>query len=158
MNDIVKARIKSKRKESGLTQELMAEKMGVASSTYWEIESGDSIIINPHIEKIASILNCTWEELLVDRDANTDNILLDIQGKYGDMEKKYDTMEERYSYTIQSLQQDNKRLEEQLSLCKDSLKDKELIMRMRAADIEKLTKEIQILNNKIDSLRNNPEE
>jgi phage repressor protein C with HTH and peptisase S24 domain len=57
-------RIKKRRKDLGLTQEALGEKIGTISKTIWRIENGERKVKTDTLLKIASALNTTTAYLL----------------------------------------------------------------------------------------------
>ncbi len=64
-NSIVKQNIIARRKELKLTQAEMAERLGMSRNAYRSIERGETRLINENIDRIASILDNTAEELVL---------------------------------------------------------------------------------------------
>lgn len=56
-------RIKELRKIKGLSQEIFAEQIGIATNTLSSIETGNAFMTAPTLEKILQILNITPKEL-----------------------------------------------------------------------------------------------
>lgn len=53
------------RKEKGIKQEVMAEKIGVAASTYCQYETGTRTLPTEVVQKICTILEVDIEQLFV---------------------------------------------------------------------------------------------
>ena len=64
-NNSVKDNISAIRRRNGLSQEAMAEKMGISRTAYRNIETGSTKLISDSIIKIAEILGTVPEELLL---------------------------------------------------------------------------------------------
>ena len=62
--DELHTRIRQAREKTGLSQEKMAEELGVGRTTYINFETGRSRLINPLLESMATLLGTTTEELL----------------------------------------------------------------------------------------------
>jgi len=52
------------RKEANITQDKLADAIGVNRSTYRNLESGSTRLVNPHIDEIAAALKVSAEKLL----------------------------------------------------------------------------------------------
>ncbi len=69
----MKFNIRYNRIRRGLTQEEVAQRLGIARGTYTNLESGSVRILNENLYLLSDILNVTMEELLLgfepDRDA-----------------------------------------------------------------------------------------
>ena len=57
-------RIKSKRKELGLTQPQIKELTGISSGTMSDIENGKALPAAPSLIKLSQVLNCTIDWIL----------------------------------------------------------------------------------------------
>ena len=55
-NKTVKENIYRIRKEKKITQQQMAERLGMSRNSYRRIESGDTVLVNDHIVQIADLL------------------------------------------------------------------------------------------------------
>lgn len=64
MLDELHTRIRQAREKTGLSQEKMAEELGVGRTTYINFETGRSRLLNPLLESMAALLGTTTEELL----------------------------------------------------------------------------------------------
>ena len=64
-NNSVKENISKLRRRLGLSQEAMAEKMGISRTAYRNIEAGKTRLMSENIDKIASILGISAEELML---------------------------------------------------------------------------------------------
>ena len=62
--DLIRERIKRERRALGYTQEYMAGSLGISANSYREIENGTTVLINPRLEEIASILKTPLESLI----------------------------------------------------------------------------------------------
>lgn len=60
----VAKRLRQSRRGAGLTQEEVADKLGIARSAYGHMESGRNLISLEHLVKLPSILNCRITDLL----------------------------------------------------------------------------------------------
>lgn len=57
-------KIKEMRKRSGMTQEEVAQQIGVTQGAVWQWESGMVMPTAVNLQKLAATLNCTVDELL----------------------------------------------------------------------------------------------
>jgi transcriptional regulator with XRE-family HTH domain len=64
MNTLVGKKIRTLRKQKGLSQEQVADRLHISQSTYARIESGDSHSWASYIEPISNLFNIQPEELL----------------------------------------------------------------------------------------------
>lgn len=64
-NESIKKNIERKRSEKGLSQQEMADQLGIKRNTYRQIEKGSSSLISGHLQTIAKILDTTAEELVL---------------------------------------------------------------------------------------------
>jgi transcriptional regulator with XRE-family HTH domain len=78
----VNEKIRLIRETKGLTQEQVAEKLGVSPTVYGDIERGNSDPKLSKLEKIAEILGMKLSELLDISDKGTLNINFNKQGKH----------------------------------------------------------------------------
>ena len=90
------SRIKARRKELGLTQEKLAEKMNVVKSTISAYENGNSRIDSEVIEELAETLNTTAAYLFNETDnpkpevtgSSLDELIMGELGMMSDEEKQ----------------------------------------------------------------------
>jgi len=64
-NKAIGERIRRKREDLNLSQEKVAEMVGIKQASYSRIEKGEVCIVNKHLEKIASVLDTTSYDLLL---------------------------------------------------------------------------------------------
>ena len=64
MGLILAQNLKSKRKELGLTQQLMSDLLNIERSTYAYYETGKTMPSLDTLEKISAVFNCSIEELI----------------------------------------------------------------------------------------------
>lgn len=148
----IKENIRRKRKAMGISQESMAENMGVANSTYWEIESGSTSILNPNLGKIAEVLGCTVTEIVCGNDVDGyGNMLQEEAGTYAtnsrkeEFDRKFAQMEEEKNAEIRKIREELEVKNEIAALLRRSIEDKDIIIRMK-------DRELAVLRAKIDSL------
>ncbi|MBO4704114.1 MAG: helix-turn-helix transcriptional regulator [Spirochaetaceae bacterium] len=85
--EIVRQRIKEIRKQKGITQEQLAEKLGMTQSAVSAIESSSNSITIETINKVSAALGVTAVDLLIDLDhISADADLLEKMGfEWGDL-------------------------------------------------------------------------
>lgn len=100
----IKANLAVRRKQENLTQAALAEKVNIDRNTYRNIESGATMMINPHLPAICRELHCTIEELLLGYDPSspdTNPHLSDIKAAYGN----------RFDRTLEEARKQNEQLQ-----------------------------------------------
>lgn len=132
-NRAIKARIKALRDRLGISQEEMADRLGIARNTYANIEKpGVSAIVRKDLEDIARELGVSEEELLlgyVPCHPGDQNSLEDVRARYlGEKEAEKHNFEARladkdqvieaHAATIRSLNKRIEDLEEQNTMLK----------------------------------------
>lgn len=146
-NQSIKGNIRAKRKEVGISQETMAERLCIANSTYWEIESGSTVLLNQSIERIAGILGCSVAELVCGREINeTGELLREEQEGYrtreadrkAEFESRLKSMEEEKDRRIAEMSREVETKNEMIELLKRNLEDKEIIIRMKDKELSNL--------------------
>lgn len=64
-SDSVKKNIQKVRKEMGLTQKEMAEKLGISRTAYRNLEKGETRVYSDHISKMAELAGKQEEEVVL---------------------------------------------------------------------------------------------
>ncbi len=123
----VNEKIRLIRETKGLTQEQIAEKLGISPTAYGDIERGDNDPKLSKLQKIAEILEMPLSDLIDSSDRGTLNINFNKQGKH-------------YNVYLGS---SNSELKEQLLI--NELQKKELALQQR--EIENLREIIVLLKN-----------
>lgn len=83
-NSTIKENIRKIRKSKGLTQEEMADRMGISLTAYRDLEKGATSIMNSNLDKIAEITGTTTEELVLGyRPTQAEDRLEDMKEEYG---------------------------------------------------------------------------
>lgn len=135
-NISVKKNITAIRKQLGLTQQEMADRMGISRNAYRRIESGETALVNDYLLQIASILDKTADELVLGYTPpeNYGRTLEDLREKYYQegMEKEKKSRE-----AIASLQQTVMAQEKRIALLEDLVKTKEEIIVMLKKEIQR---------------------
>lgn len=109
-NSSIKKNVANLRTSRGITQEEMADRMGICLSSYRDFEKGDTAMISQHIFRAAEILETSVEEILLGyRPEQSDGPFLeDVRQEYGgkisilerriaDLEKLVASLEETIS-------------------------------------------------------------
>lgn len=88
--------LKRLRKEKGVTQEEMANKLGISRVTYYSIESGKQELSIQKIDEIIKILDISIFDLIKSEILNTekDNIITEVL----EVRKKLDNIENKLKY------------------------------------------------------------
>ena len=129
-NKSVKRNIVTVRKALKISQEEMAAKLGVSRLTYRNIESGNTKLINEKLDKIASIVNMSKEELLLGYNPsdNNNSILSEPDIPYNGNDQsfrlEYENEINRLKYALEAEQ----KLNESLQVV---IKSKEEIIRLQ---------------------------
>lgn len=135
-NISVKKNITAIRKQLGLTQQEMADRMGISRNAYRRIESGETALVNDYLLRIASILDKTADELVLGYTPpeNYGRTLEDLREKYYQegIEKEKKSRE-----AIASLQQTVMAQEKRIALLEDLVKTKEEIIVMLKKEIQR---------------------
>lgn len=66
--------LKKKREKTGLTQEQVAEKAGMARATYGHIESGERGVTVANAKKLSSVLGFHWTIFFEDESHDSKNV------------------------------------------------------------------------------------
>lgn len=116
-NKTVKENIYRIRKEKKITQQQMAERLGMSRNSYRRIESGDTVLVNDHIVQIADLLEMSPDELLLGDSAS-------------DGRKVLDEMRVGYAQEISDRNRTISSLEERIRLLEDLVRTKDEIITM----------------------------
>ena len=85
-NNSIKDNVCKFRKQRKMTQEEMADLLGISITAYRELEKGSTSMMNQHILKMARITNTPTEEIVLGyMPAQIDN-----PGKLGDLQAEYE--------------------------------------------------------------------
>lgn len=141
----IKNNLSRNRKEAGLSQEVLAERLHMNRNTYRNIETGRTRIINRHMDKIAAELKMTVEELILgyrigdpDSDPRWEDMRNEQKNRYQALLNSY---EQKIDEDAQRLSLQDRRIEE----LKASLRDKtDLIafQKEKIAEQEKIIAEL----------------
>ncbi len=64
MLDVLHTRIRDAREKAGLTQEEMADRIGIGRTTYINFENGQTNLFSKNLHKMVAVLGVSEEELL----------------------------------------------------------------------------------------------
>ena len=64
-NITIKENIRRARKKRNITQEEMADRLGISLTAYRDLEKGETSIVNTNLLKIADLLDISTEELVL---------------------------------------------------------------------------------------------
>ena len=123
-DNIIKANLAARRKEAGLTQAVLAERLKIDRNTYRNIESGATMMINPHLPGICLELRCTIEELFLGYDPSSPDSnphLSDIKAAYGN---RFDRTLEEARLQNENLRAEVDSLNERILFLENALQDK----------------------------------
>lgn len=122
--DIIRENIIKARKKLSMSQEMMAEKIGISRTAYANIESGRTCLINKNLCKIANIIDIPEIKLFADitnysQKDEQENIyndrIIEYQDKISLYENQFLKIKNDKDKEIRILKNDIKRLE---ALCK----------------------------------------
>ena len=111
-NNSIKDNVCKFRKQRKMTQEEMADLLGISITAYRELEKGSTSMMNQHILKMARITNTPTEEIVLGyMPAQIDN-----PGKLGDLQAEYEEKIKERDRRIAELEADKKQLQGLLSV------------------------------------------
>ena len=94
-NNSIKDNIRNIRKGKGLTQEDMADRLGISLTAYRDLERGSTSIVNSNIYRIAEITGTSTEEIMLGYlPEQADGSITDVRVEYG---SKVETLMTRIS-------------------------------------------------------------
>lgn len=128
-NNSVKENISKYRRRLGLSQEVMAERMGISRTAYRNIEAGKTRLMSGNIDKIASILGISPEELLLGYrpEEGGSREFNDMRVQYGTRLKE---IENGYGEEIKRLNAHISVLNELVASLKETVRTKEEVITM----------------------------
>ena len=107
--DLIRGRIKERRKAMGYTQEYMANKLDISVNAYGELESGETKIVNSRVIEVARILNESLEYILFGAN-NEDEYKERLRQMEEMFQKKIESIHTQYQIKIQELEGANEEL------------------------------------------------
>ena len=114
----IKENIKKLRKERKMTQEAIANQLGISTNAYGEIERGSTSIMNAHVLRIAKLLDTSTEELVLGYRP------IQIPGK------KLEEMQAEYSERIDALEKEIEYLRKLVKSLEETIATKTQIIEM----------------------------
>lgn len=124
---IFREKLRKARKGMGLSQEAMAEKLGLDRNTYGNIERGKTRLIYDHLGSILEILGISIEELITEgqpEPRKNDAVLSDVC--------------EQYETRLDAALKENSALRSRISELEDIIRDKTEIISYQKARISSL--------------------
>lgn len=121
----VRKNISRVRKSLKLTQEEMAEKLGISRIAYRSLEMGDTTLFNDKLEKIAEVAHLSAEEVVLGYIPETDEepVLneaeIDYDGSIKDLRKEYEKTIKKLSLELEKEKALNKSLHDTLKAKKE---------------------------------------
>ena len=103
----IKNNIFNIRKSRKLTQTEIADSLDISVNAYRAIEKGKTAIVNPHVVKLAGLLEMSTEELVLGYYPvqATDISLEDIRAEYGNKVSSLEDRLERMEKLVESLEE-----------------------------------------------------
>lgn len=122
-NDSIKNNIFNVRKSRKLTQYEIAQSLNISVNAYRAIEKGKTAIVNPHVVRMADLLELSTEELVLgyypvqETDISIDDIKAEYGNKVNSLEEQLDRMEK----LVESLEETIATKNEIINMLKKSL-------------------------------------
>lgn len=117
-NRSIKNNICKSRKEKKITQQQMAERLGISRNSYRKIESGNTVLVNDHVMHIARLLDKSPDEIVLGYSASEDS------------GKLLEEMNMEYARKIDELNGTISFLRERIRLLEDLVRTKDEIISM----------------------------
>ena len=117
-NTSIKENIRKIRKERKMTQEEMADMLGISITAYRDLERGGTSIMNGNVLRLAEILNTSTEEIVLGYRP------IQMPGK------KLEEMKAEYSAKIESLEKENEYLRKLVKSLEETIATKTQIIEM----------------------------
>lgn len=114
-------RIISERNKLGLTQEEMAQRVGISANSYRELEKGKTAIFNKRIIDISEIFGITPEELLLGYPSPSEEVRHKLEEAEKEFNRKISDIESRYKLSLAEI-------EGELNILKATIQNKEKII------------------------------
>ena len=122
-NASIKNNIFNVRKSRKLTQNEIAQSLNISVNAYRAIEKGKTAIVNPHVVRMADLLELSTEELVLgyypvqETDISIDDIKAEYGNKVNSLEEQLDRMEK----LVDSLEETKATKNEIINMLKKSL-------------------------------------
>ena len=117
-NTSIKENIRRIRKERRMTQEEMADMLGISITAYRDLERGSTSIMNGNVLRLAELLNTSTEEIVLGYRP------VQMPGK------KLEEMKAEYSARIESLEKENEYLRKLVKSLEETIATKTQIIEM----------------------------
>lgn len=117
-NTSIKENIRKIRKERRMTQEEMADMLGISITAYRDLERGSTSIMNGNVLRLAELLNTSTEELVLGYRP------IQMPGR------KLEEMQAEYSARIESLEKENEYLRKLIKSLEETIATKTQIIEM----------------------------
>ena len=117
-NTSIKENIRKIRKERRMTQEEMADMLGISITAYRDLERGNTSIMNGNVLRLAELLNTSTEEIVLGYRP------IQMPGK------KLEEMKAEYAARIESLEKENEFLRKLVKSLEETIATKTQIIEM----------------------------
>lgn len=117
-NTSIKENIRKIRKERRMTQEEMADMLGISITAYRDLERGSTSIMNGNVLRLAELLNTSTEEIVLGYRP------IQMPGK------KLEEMQAEYSARIENLEKENEYLRKLVKSLEETIATKTQIIEM----------------------------
>ncbi len=117
-NTSIKENIRRIRKERRMTQEEMADMLGISITAYRDLERGSTSIMNGNVLRLAELLNTSTEEIVLGYRP------IQMPGK------KLEEMQAEYSARIENLEKENEYLRKLVKSLEETIATKTQIIEM----------------------------
>ncbi|MBR5103850.1 MAG: helix-turn-helix transcriptional regulator [Bacteroidales bacterium] len=117
-NTSIKENIRKIRKERKMTQEEMADMLGISITAYRDLERGGTSIMNGNVLRLAELLNTSTEEIVLGYRP------IQMPGR------KLEEMKAEYSARIESLEKENEYLRKLVKSLEETIATKTQIIEM----------------------------
>ncbi|MBQ8060545.1 MAG: helix-turn-helix transcriptional regulator [Bacteroidales bacterium] len=123
----IRMNLKNERLAHGLTQKVIAEKIGISIPAYQKLERGRTNILNPNFIKCADILGITLAELVNGfvPVRNADRLFTEVQQEYGE---KLRIQESGYRSELKERNREIERLESVIKDKEDTIATQKLLI------------------------------
>ena len=117
-NTSIKENIRKIRKERRMTQEEIADMLGISITAYRDLERGSTSIMNGHVLRIAELLDTSTEEIVLGYRP------VQMHGK------KLEEMQAEYASRIENLEKENEYLRKLVKSLEETIATKTQIIEM----------------------------
>ena len=117
-NTSIKENIRRIRKERRMTQEEMADMLGISITAYRDLERGSTSIMNGNVLRLAELLDTSTEEIVLGY------LPIQMPGK------KLEEMQAEYSARIENLEKENEYLRKLVKSLEETIATKTQIIEM----------------------------